>query len=291
MSSDRVGEPAGQAIIEDYLSRLDRAAFRLPPERRTELLDGISEHIRDARAGGGVDGQASVRSVLDRLGEPEEIVAAAWEQDAPSYGGPGHGGPGYGGSGCGVVRQPGTGLELAAVLMLTLGSLIPVVGWLVGVALLWSSRLLRVPEKVLGTLIIPGGPGLLLVVGALASDSTTSCSSGGTFDTGTGAMTREPTTCTTRTAAPLADIPPALLLLALALSSGVAFGLYLVARRRAAALPPKPVDPHGWGGLEIAGVLVLGLGACWRRSSGRLPVMHSSAAHRVGPGPRRRSPG
>jgi hypothetical protein len=52
--------------------------------------------------------------------------------------------------------------------MLTLGSVIPVFGWAVGVVLLWSSGLWRRSEKVLGTLIVPGGPGLVLVLGPAA---------------------------------------------------------------------------------------------------------------------------
>jgi hypothetical protein len=62
----------------------------------------------------------------------------------------------------------GLGLEIGAVVMLTLGSLIPVFGWAVGVVLLWSSRLWRTSEKVLGTLVFPGGPGLALFLGAAA---------------------------------------------------------------------------------------------------------------------------
>jgi len=66
------------------------------------------------------------------------------------------------------ARQRGLGLEIVAVLMLTVGSLIPVLGWAVGVILLWSSGRWRPWEKLLGTLIIPGGPGMALLLGAAA---------------------------------------------------------------------------------------------------------------------------
>ncbi|NMM33617.1 MAG: hypothetical protein HHJ13_06400 [Phycicoccus sp.] len=66
------------------------------------------------------------------------------------------------------ARQRGLGLEILAVLMLTVGSLIPVLGWAVGVILLWSSGRWRPWEKLLGTLIIPGGPGMALLLGAAA---------------------------------------------------------------------------------------------------------------------------
>jgi hypothetical protein len=58
-------------------------------------------------------------------------------------------------------------MEVGAVVMLTVGSLIPL-GWVVGVILLWSSRIWRRSEKLLGTLIVPGGPGLALFGAAWA---------------------------------------------------------------------------------------------------------------------------
>jgi hypothetical protein len=66
------------------------------------------------------------------------------------------------------AHHRGLGLEIVAVLMLTVGSLIPVLGWAVGVILLWSSGRWRPSEKLLGTLIIPGGPGMALLLGAAA---------------------------------------------------------------------------------------------------------------------------
>jgi hypothetical protein len=48
--------------------------------------------------------------------------------------------------------------DLLAVVGLVVGSLVvPVAGWLVGVALLWRSRTWTVGEKLLGTLVWPGG--------------------------------------------------------------------------------------------------------------------------------------
>lgn len=56
--------------------------------------------------------------------------------------------------------------ELVAVLLMTVGSiLIPVIGWLVGVVLLWFSPLLRWWEKLLATLVVPGGLGAVLIAG------------------------------------------------------------------------------------------------------------------------------
>jgi hypothetical protein len=69
---------------------------------------------------------------------------------------------------------------------LTVGSFVPVVGWLVGVVLLWTSKLWTTREKVVGTLFVPGGPltGLFLGVGtslfAVTTCSTFTDSSGAT---------------------------------------------------------------------------------------------------------------
>jgi hypothetical protein len=48
--------------------------------------------------------------------------------------------------------------DLLAVVALVVGSLVlPVLGWLVGIGLLWTSPTWRVGEKIVGTLVWPGG--------------------------------------------------------------------------------------------------------------------------------------
>lgn len=143
-------------LVAGYLARLEQQARVLPADRRAELLAEIGEHINDARAAGAAADEAAVRTLLDRLGEPSDIVAAAREDVPVGWGAPPPPAP-----------QRGTGLELAAVLMLTAGSFIPVVGWVVGVVLLWISSLWRVREKLLGTLVWPLGPGMVFLGAAL----------------------------------------------------------------------------------------------------------------------------
>jgi len=78
-----------------------------------------------------------VRNVLDRIGTPEEVVAAAAE-----------GQPAVGDSQTGRF---GT-LEVAAVLMLGLGGFFfPVVGWLVGFVLVWMSGAWSFRDKLIAT--------------------------------------------------------------------------------------------------------------------------------------------
>ncbi len=150
-----------------YLRRLRRAARALPRARRQELIDEIAEHIAQARAAGAVSpegGPAALREALERLGEPADIVAAAG----------------------GAVRaaRPG-GLEAAAVALLLTGGIVGlvagipgvIVGWGTGVVLLWVSPRWRWPDKLLGTLMWPGGLAALLLLGGLAT-STQACSGG-----------------------------------------------------------------------------------------------------------------
>jgi hypothetical protein len=139
-------------LVDHYLTRLGDAAQALPPDRRAELLAEIREHIAASMRGETGADEAAVRTMLDRLGDPAEIVAAAVENDPPDH--PSN-------PGLYQVQRPGIGMEVGAVVMLTVGSLIPL-GWVVGVILLWSSGIWRRSEKLLGTLIVPGGPGLAL---------------------------------------------------------------------------------------------------------------------------------
>ena len=64
--------------------------------------------------------------------------------------------------------------ELLAVLLLTIGSIVPVVPWLVGVALLWTSDRWRVREKLLATLVWPLGYAPVLFALSVPA-STQSC--------------------------------------------------------------------------------------------------------------------
>src|SRR5689334_2749957 len=134
----------GQQLIDDYLARLDRAAQVLATERRTELLAEIRGHINDARSERDSESEAGVRAFLDRLGSPEEIVAAAADGDQSTGG---NRSTVEGGRLAGPRRS--LTLEIWAVLMLTVGSIVlPVIGWLVGVVLMWSSDRWRTREKI-----------------------------------------------------------------------------------------------------------------------------------------------
>lgn len=70
-------------LADDYLRRLDAAASALPAHRRDELITEIREHPQEALRQAPASDEAAVRNMLERLGPPEEIVAAATDSAPP----------------------------------------------------------------------------------------------------------------------------------------------------------------------------------------------------------------
>ena len=124
--------------VGEYLRDLDRALGGLPRDRRREIVDEVSEHIAEGREELEPDDEAGLRNLLDRLGEPEQIAAEARDR----YGVP--------------TRDRGW-VEIAAIVLLLIGGFFAGVGWLVGVVLLWLSSIWTLRDKVIGTLLVPGG--------------------------------------------------------------------------------------------------------------------------------------
>lgn len=170
---------AAQRLISDYLLQVQEATARLLPDARTELLTQLGDHIRDARAGlddGDVDG---ARAILDSLGTPAQIAAAAFnEPDAMP-------------SGRTAAEKR---YDLITVLLLSVGSLcIPIIGWLAGVYMLWNGPRWTLRDKLLGTLVWPLGPTGLLMVRVLIPI-------GGSVEVCT---LEPPAVCTTESAPPM----------------------------------------------------------------------------------------
>ena len=114
-------------LVQDYLRRLEQAAAQLPRARQAELVVEIREHIDDALLEAGAADEVAVRNVLERLGPPEEIAAAA--------------GP--------VQRRSGR-FELAAMIALAVLFL----GWFVGIVLVAASRAWTGREKAVGIALV-----------------------------------------------------------------------------------------------------------------------------------------
>jgi uncharacterized membrane protein len=149
------------ALLDHYLNDLEAELHGLPANRRREFLDEVGEHIAAARAALDPETEAGIRTVLERLGDPADIAAEARER-------------------FGVQAKPARPaipwLEVATLAILVLvpvtvwlgiAMVIPLLGWLVGLALLWRSRRWTIHDKRIGILLALGAGALALV--ALAS--------------------------------------------------------------------------------------------------------------------------
>jgi hypothetical protein len=119
-----------------YLQQVRREGRDLPRDRMAELLIDLEEHLSAA-----IPADAShehAREVLGRFGDPREIIAAERPQLT-------------------VAAQRRGTREWAAILLLLFGFFAAGVGWFVGVVLLWSSRAWTTKDKLIGTLVLPGG--------------------------------------------------------------------------------------------------------------------------------------
>lgn len=159
--------------VDQYLDDLRQATRDLPRHRQRELLAEIEAHLAETAPPGA--SEIHVREALDRLGDPQLIADAELVRPDPSE------------------LRAGWGEWLALPLLLVGGAVflgvgvwvggaaggvaLAGLGWLAGVVLLWRSALWTVGEKVLGTLVLPGGilPALYLTV---AGVSVESCSTG-----------------------------------------------------------------------------------------------------------------
>ena len=132
---------SGDAIVDRYLDQLEDELRAVAPSRRREVVTEISGHIAEARDELDAETDADVLNILDRVGDPTEIAADARER-----------------FGVREQRSTSTWREVAALILLPFGGVIvPVGGWFVGVFFLWISDVWTVRDKLVGTLIIPGG--------------------------------------------------------------------------------------------------------------------------------------
>jgi hypothetical protein len=139
-------------LVADYMKRLDSELRSLPRARRGELTQEISEHIAEARAELDHENEAAIRTLLERLGDPEDIAAEATGRDVQQ------------------ARRAGW-KEIGALVLLPIGGVIvPVVGWFIGIVLLWVSDAWSTRDKLVGTLLFPGGLLVPLGLGVVAEE-------------------------------------------------------------------------------------------------------------------------
>jgi uncharacterized membrane protein len=131
--------------VGEYLRRLQRSMGDLPAERRDEILAEIEEHISEDLAERPAATDADVRNVLERVGDPGDIAAEARER-------------------FGIKPARRSWTDPAAVILLLIGGF-TIIGWFVGVVLLWISDAWNTRDKIIGTLVVPGGLAGALGVG------------------------------------------------------------------------------------------------------------------------------
>jgi PadR family transcriptional regulator PadR len=138
------------ALVHNYLDRLEAAAWRLALDRRTELVGEVREHIETALEEAGHRDGLTVRNILEGLGPPEEIIAAEGEPDAvpPAWAATPPTGPN-------VARAPWGAAAIVALLLLTVGAvLLPFVGPPLGLVFMWLSALWTRRQKLLASAIV-----------------------------------------------------------------------------------------------------------------------------------------
>jgi hypothetical protein len=77
-------DPVANAILSQYFRRLEQALTGLPGERRRQIVEDLRAHIEESLADQPDRSDASVLAVLDRVGDPEEIVREAIADDPDS---------------------------------------------------------------------------------------------------------------------------------------------------------------------------------------------------------------
>jgi len=129
-------------LVDHYLRDLEAELRDLPAPRQREILAEVGEHITAARAAQDTQSEAAIRTMLERLGDPADIAAEARDR-------------------FGVQPEPARPATPWLEVITLVALLIPFLGWVVGVVLLWLSHSWTTREKRIGTLLAVG-------VGALA---------------------------------------------------------------------------------------------------------------------------
>lgn len=171
-------DKTAEALRADYLARLDEAMRDLPHGVASDIRGGIEEELH------GLDAEETVARMA-RLGEPAEIAREAQREVPP--------GPPV------VVTPPAVpplrprgpatatrGFAITAALTLSFGGFVlPVLGWVVGVALVTSASLWKRWEKLVAIALPFVFTGLSFLIASVVtgfSDAGSGGGSSGTFE-------------------------------------------------------------------------------------------------------------
>lgn len=157
-------DPTARDIVRrrnSYLAALRRELRDLPRGVRKEVVADIGTHLDEALLDAAPVTAEDAASIIRRLGTPAEVAAAARAELGR----------------VGPPRGPRAFEIVTVILLLVGGVVVPVIGWLVGFVMLWASRAWSVRDKLIGTLVVPGGLSLAafaLVFGGSSEACTSS---------------------------------------------------------------------------------------------------------------------
>ena len=141
-------------IIEEYLGDLRDALRTVNPSSAKEFVAEIEQHISEGRTSLEPGDEVGLRNLLERIGSPTALANELKETEP---------------------ARTVSAMDRATPWLILFGGIAFGFGWLVGLYGLWSSKTWRIWDKLLGTLIWPGG-----LVGTfylfLASAGSTACS-------------------------------------------------------------------------------------------------------------------
>ena len=128
MTSKSAGE--ADNLVGRYLAQLDAALRGIDASRRDEILAEVQGHIEEGRTGLDPDDAASVRTLLDKVGDPAAIAA---EAGAP---------------------PPGSRRwDAWAPWLIIFGPVASGLGWIAGMLILWTSPTWSQRDKLIATFV------------------------------------------------------------------------------------------------------------------------------------------
>jgi hypothetical protein len=131
-SRQSVGE--ADRLVRRYLAQLDAALRGVDASRRQDLLAEVRGHIEEERTGLDPDDAASVRTLLDKVGDPAAIAA---EAGAP---------------------PPGSRRwDAWAPWLIIFGPVASGLGWIAGMLILWPSPTWSRRDKLIATFVPVAG--------------------------------------------------------------------------------------------------------------------------------------
>jgi len=150
--------------VNDYLERLDAALAHVPYATAREIREGVAEELRSLDA-------TAADERMRELGDPEHIAAAATGslREGPAAGGAGA--PSW--APAPPPRSAGTASPIYVVLTglaVAFGMwVVPIVGWIAGIVLMWMSAVWRRWEKIVATAVPLVAAAVLAAIAAITS--------------------------------------------------------------------------------------------------------------------------